>query len=87
MVVEMFNSLMVKTIEENIYSDIPISEKNLNLCHLQYVDDALLFYQPNLECLLNMKRVLRCFQIVLRLNTNFLKSSLLGVGNVEELKT
>lgn len=49
-------------------------------------DDTLLFYQPNLEDLWNMKRVLQCFQIAFGLKINFQKSNLFGIGvNAEVL--
>ncbi|XP_073260583.1 uncharacterized protein [Populus alba] len=48
--------------------------------HLQFADDTLLFLPNDLQCLLNTKRMLCWFSLCSRLNVNFHKSSLVGVG-------
>ncbi|KAK2633911.1 hypothetical protein Ddye_028703 [Dipteronia dyeriana] len=40
----------------------------------------ILFLVPNLDYLLNAKRILRCFELVSGLKINFLKSCLVRVG-------
>ncbi|WRX22711.1 hypothetical protein QQP08_015198 [Theobroma cacao] len=59
---------------------VPIGSNGLTISHLQFVDDAMIFCKPNLENLRNVKRVLKCFKLVSRLNINFHKSGLMGVG-------
>ncbi|EOY08915.1 Uncharacterized protein TCM_024189 [Theobroma cacao] len=43
-------------------------------------DDTVLIYKLSLDCLLNIKRVLKCFQAILRLKINFHKNYFFEVG-------
>ena len=64
-----------------------INKGELSLTHLQFADDTLVFCEANREELVNVKRLLRCFEIVSGLRINFKKISLSGVGVKEvELK-
>lgn len=47
--------------------------------HLQFADDTILFCNNNREEVANIKRILRCFQLMSGLKINFSKSSLCGV--------
>lgn len=55
------------------------------ITHLQFVDDNILFCcsSTRVEVIL-LKIILRCFQLVLNLNVNWSKSSLVGVSCLEE---
>ncbi|KAL4346329.1 hypothetical protein GQ457_17G001480 [Hibiscus cannabinus] len=48
--------------------------------HLQFADDTILFLKPEEHFLLNVKRVLRCFEVSSGLSINFSKSCIVGVG-------
>lgn len=50
------------------------------LTHLQYVDDVLLFCDGDSSELLNLKRVLRVFELLAGLKINFHKSALIGMN-------
>lgn len=52
--------------------------------HLHFADDAILFCNNNLEQILNIKRILGCFQLLSGLTINFSKSSICGV-DIEDL--
>ena len=47
--------------------------------HLQFADNTLFFCELDMGQILNVKRVLRCFQVMSGLNINFNKSYLFGV--------
>lgn len=51
----------------------------LKLTHLQYADDTILFCPPNLDYLLNIKKILILFHLASGLQVNFHKSSLIGI--------
>ncbi|XVF23444.1 hypothetical protein REPUB_Repub13aG0039200 [Reevesia pubescens] len=47
---------------------------------IQFANDTLVFCESSLEQLMNVKRILRCFQATFGLKINFNKSSLFGIG-------
>lgn len=47
--------------------------------HLQFADDTVLFCNNDKEEMMNIKRILRCFQLMSGLKINFSKSSLSGI--------
>ena len=52
--------------------------------HLQFADDTILFCSSNQEEVVNLKQVLRCFQLCSGLKINLSKSLLVGVGCPKE---
>ncbi|KAE8708036.1 Plastidic glucose transporter 4 [Hibiscus syriacus] len=61
-------------------------EGNFNLSHLQFADDLIIFSGASKKQLLNVKRVLRVFEIMLGLQLNLQKCKLFGVNSNEEEK-
>lgn len=57
-----------------------IGSGNLKLSHLQFADDTILFCDAEWEEIVNVKRILRCFEIMSGLKINFHKSVVCGVG-------
>ena len=72
--------VMHKSVSLDLFKKISIRNYNLMISHLQYVDDTLIFCESVLEQLLNVKRVLCCFQIMSGLKIDFQKSKLSGIG-------
>lgn len=64
-------------------SGLKIGKDRIELTHLQFVDDTLLFISHETEQLLNF-RLLKCFSIMTGLSINFHKSSLVGWGTNSE---
>ena len=52
----------------------------MNITHLQFADDALIFSSYNFSFLQNIKRILQCFELISSLKVNFYKSSIIGIG-------
>ena len=50
------------------------------ILNIQYVNDTFFFLTPFDSCIINLKRILCCFQACSKLKINFSKSSLTGVG-------
>ncbi|XP_022728764.1 uncharacterized protein LOC111284330 [Durio zibethinus] len=69
----------LSAVSVGILHGIKMSCKNLQISHLQFADDIIIFYQPLEEQLLMIKRILRCFLIISGLKENFKKSALLGI--------
>ena len=48
--------------------------------NIQYTDDTLIFLESSDHCIVNLKRILCCFQTCAGLKIKFNKSSLVGIG-------
>ncbi|KAK3227434.1 hypothetical protein Dsin_007296 [Dipteronia sinensis] len=51
----------------------------INISHLQFADDTMLFLKPKVESLISVKRILRCFELVSGHKINFQKSNVVRV--------
>lgn len=56
----------------------------MSVSHLQFADDTIIFCEGDLEEVKNLKRVLRCFEVMSELKINYHKSVVCGVGFQEE---
>lgn len=63
-----------------LISGIPICKDKVELTHLQFVDDTLLFVTHDTKKLLNYKRLVQCSSLMSSLDINFGKSYLVGWG-------
>ena len=61
----------------------PHSESSV--INIQYADDTVIFLTPSLEGVVNLKRILCCFQVCSGLKINFNKSSISGMGVPDDL--
>ena len=52
--------------------------------NIQYADDTIIFLSPEEEGIINLKRILDCFQACSGLKINFSKSSLTGIKMSDE---
>ncbi|XP_072094211.1 uncharacterized protein [Arachis hypogaea] len=57
-----------------------VGRDHIELSHLQFADDTILFCPPETETIVNYKRLLRCFELMLGLSINFDKSNLISVN-------
>ena len=80
LIVEAFNVVMHKSISLDSFKGISVENYDLMISRLQYADDTHIFCESALEQLLNVKRVLCCFQVMSGLKINFQKSKLFGIG-------
>ncbi|XP_077246042.1 uncharacterized protein LOC143885884 [Tasmannia lanceolata] len=55
------------------------------ITHLQFADDTLLFSSPNVERILNLKAIIRCYELISRQRSNFHKSKFYGIHLDEEV--
>ncbi|XP_057720056.1 uncharacterized protein LOC130934510 [Arachis stenosperma] len=64
-------------------SPLLVGRDHIELSHLQFADDTILFCPPEEETIKNYRRLLRCFELMSGLSINFDKSSLISI-NCEE---
>ncbi|KAK2644709.1 hypothetical protein Ddye_019904 [Dipteronia dyeriana] len=66
----------------NLIRGVVFGDGSIQISHLQFVDDTILFLDPSMDYLLNAKSILRCFELVLGLKINFNKSCLVRVVKI-----
>lgn len=62
-----------------------IEANGVVLSHLQFADDSLLFCEAQEVEICNLKRILRCFELILGMKINYHKSLVCGVGVHEDV--
>ncbi|XP_028084749.1 uncharacterized protein LOC114285866 [Camellia sinensis] len=77
---EGLNILLLRARELRLIKWIYIGVNGVVVSHLQFADDSLLFCEADVQEVMNLKRILRCFEMVSRLKINFHKSVVCGVG-------
>ena len=59
---------------------IKIGKDNVDLSHLQFADDIILFCPSDSKVLINYRRILDCFSVMSGLKINFQKSALIPLN-------
>lgn len=78
--VEPLNLLIHKAVSRGLWEGLEVCRNGPKITHLQYADDTLMFYVPNIENLLNLKKSLILFQLDSGLKVNVHKSSMIGIN-------
>ncbi|XP_028113957.1 uncharacterized protein LOC114312000 [Camellia sinensis] len=84
-VAEALNILMGRAKDLGLITGASIGPSSLRITHLQFADDTILFCEADWGEIVNIKRILRCFEVLSGLRINFNKSVVCGVGIPEEL--
>jgi len=77
LVTEVLNCLLSKAVQMGVFNGIQIGSRRVTVTHLQFADDTLIFCEPQLHSLQNIKKVLLSFQNFSGLSVNYAKSGLL----------
>ena len=80
---EVLNKLLSKATAEGLFHGIHAGSSNVSVTHLQFVDDTLIFCEPKVEHLRNIKWVLYIFRKFSGLAVNYAKSGLIVLGKDE----
>jgi len=83
MMTEVLNKLLSKAAAAGFFQGIHIGTGNVNITHLQFADDTLIFCEPEIDYLRIIKRVLFIFQRFSGLSVNYAKSGLIVLGKDE----
>lgn len=82
---EGLNVLLERAKDLGLIKGATIGSASLKLSHLQFADDTILFCDAKWEEIVNVKRILRCFEIMSGLKINFHNSVVCGVGISDEI--
>ena len=74
------NRMIALAVENQLIVGIQYPNNRPNVTNIQYANDTLIFLVPSEEYVINLKRILCCFQTCSGLKINFNKSSITGVG-------
>ena len=66
--------------EKLLVESIEVGEKRVKVSMLQYADDTLFFSKASIQSVLNLKAILKCFELASGLKVNYSKSKVGGVG-------
>ncbi|XP_016206680.1 uncharacterized protein LOC107647069 [Arachis ipaensis] len=69
-----------EAVRNGCISPLMVGRDGIELSHLQFTDDTILFCPQETETLVNYKRLLHCFEWMSGLGINFDKSSLISVN-------
>ena len=67
-------------VEKNLFENLEVGRKKVNVNMLQFRDDTLFFCEANIKSVLNFKVIIHCFELAYSLKVNFSKRRLGGVG-------
>ncbi|GJR52184.1 RNA-directed DNA polymerase, eukaryota [Tanacetum coccineum] len=85
-VVEALNVALIEARSKGIFKGVQVSPHSTPITHLQFADDALFLGEWSELNVMNLIRILRCFNMASGLKINLSKSKVLGVGvNPEEV--
>ncbi|XP_016170819.1 uncharacterized protein LOC107613365 [Arachis ipaensis] len=84
LVVDVLHRMVGEAARNRRVSLLLVGRDSIELSHLQFADDTILFCRPKEETIKNYQRLLRCFELMSELNINFDKSSLILVNCDEQ---
>ncbi|XP_016204098.1 uncharacterized protein LOC107644684 [Arachis ipaensis] len=76
--------MLEEAVRNGRLSPLLVGRDHVQLSHLQFADDTILFCPPEDETIKNYKRLLRCFELMSGLSINFEKSSLIPINCDEQ---
>ncbi|XP_016178055.1 uncharacterized protein LOC107620404 [Arachis ipaensis] len=80
LVFDVLHRMVGEAVKNKHISHLLVGKDNIELSHLQFADDTILFCPPEEETIRNYARLLRCFEMMSGLSINFDKSSLIPIN-------
>lgn len=79
-VAEGLNMLFQRAKDLGLIKGVVIGARRVSVTYLQFADDTVVFCEAEEHEILNIKRILRCFEVLSGLQINFHKRKVCGVG-------
>jgi hypothetical protein len=87
--VEAFSRMMIVSVKRGLMSEFSVGlrdQEEMVVSHLLFVDDTVIFYEPNVEQIRNLRCLLLCIEVVLGLKINLSKSNIILVGERDDVE-
>ena len=84
-VTHILNRMLALGFDNGLIHGIQYPHSGPSIINIQYTNDTVIFLTPSLEGVVNLKRILCCFQTCSGLKINFNKSSISGMGVPDDL--
>ncbi|XP_028059361.1 uncharacterized protein LOC114263062 [Camellia sinensis] len=84
-IAEGLNILLGRALQMGLIGGAVVGSNDLVITHLQFANDTILFCEAEWKEIGNVKRILRCFEMLLGLKINYHKSVVCGIGISEDL--
>nr|XP_025611773.1 uncharacterized protein LOC112705129 [Arachis hypogaea] len=84
LVVDVLHRMLGEAVRNGRITLLRVGREHIELSHLQFADDTILFCPSETETIVNYKRLLRCFELMSGLSINFDKSNLISVNCEQE---
>ena len=78
-VAKALHALLEKAKHKNLVKGFAVENANIEVTHLQFADDTILFCGASLDHLQNLRCILKCFEFLSSLKINYDKCELIGV--------
>ena len=86
---EAFNRMMIASVKRGLMSGFSLSmrdQEEMVASHLLFVDDTVIFYEPNVEQIRNLRCLLLCIEAVSGLKINLSKSDIIPMGEIDDVE-
>ena len=80
---EALHALIEKAKHNNLIKGFAVENANIEVTHLQFADDTIMFCDASLDQLQNLKCILNRFEFLLGLKINYDKCELIGIQTKE----
>ncbi|XP_020982282.1 uncharacterized protein LOC107496648 [Arachis duranensis] len=80
LVVDVLHKMIGEAVRNGCILPLLVGRDNIELSHLQFADDTILFCPPEEETIQNYKRLLRSFELMSGLSINYEKSNFIPVN-------
>lgn len=84
-VVEAFGALLIKVYQGGLLEGFQVRDNGVMVTHLQFADDTLIICKDSATQIRYLQCLIRCFEAVYGFKVNLSKSSMFGVGAVENI--
>ncbi|KAL4360722.1 hypothetical protein GQ457_04G018500 [Hibiscus cannabinus] len=80
LVAEGLSSVLRRATEISLFEGVNVGNRNLQVSHLQFADDLIIFARAAENQVYNIKRILRCFEVAAGLKLNLKKTTMFGIN-------
>ncbi|XP_016185996.1 uncharacterized protein LOC107627686 [Arachis ipaensis] len=84
LVVDVLHRMVGEAVRNSRISHLLVGRDSIELSHLQFADNTIMFCPLEEKTIKNYKRLLRCFELMSGLSINFDKSSLIPINCDEQ---